>query len=250
MLRKGHELLFDPSYSVTIPRSVAVTKPDGTIENYGLFDDGLHDNWEMNDGKFGFEFTGTDQKGYYEFLFRRVGHTERGEVAMREESLGKIVSGIELGVITKSKPLHSGFQVGSTIPMGNFDKTTDSDVFFDIDTTYSLTNRFQLVAKLGYNHFADEIEEGLSHQRWINLSINLKTFINQPNTSGLDYYAQLGPGYYFQKSGSGSVGLNVSAGAQTNITKPIGLQFGIDYHQIFIKESIGFFGIRLGVIFL
>ena len=60
----------------------------------------------------------------------------------------------------------------------------------------------------------------------------------------------VGPGYYFPETGSGGVGLNAGFGAQTPTLKPIGFQFGLDYHHIFLDESIDFFGIRLGVIFL
>ena len=67
--------------------TVTITKPDGSRLILPLYDDGLHEDSIENDTTFGLDFTGTGQKGYYEFLVRSNGKTELNESVVREQLL-------------------------------------------------------------------------------------------------------------------------------------------------------------------
>lgn len=71
--------------------TVKITKPDGSVTNKALFDDGAHADGEASDAEWGLEFTETYQKGLYEFYIRGTGVTERGETVVREELISKYV---------------------------------------------------------------------------------------------------------------------------------------------------------------
>jgi len=76
-----------PGASVTM----SVEVPDGTIISDILYDDGLHGDGDPNDGAFGAYFPYTHWSGYYEFLIRSTGSTERGEIVVREAVLGTYI---------------------------------------------------------------------------------------------------------------------------------------------------------------
>lgn len=71
--------------------SVTVTKPNGVKLVKDLFDDGLHGDGDNNDATFGLAFSETNIRGNYEFLFRSLGKTERGEDVVREAFLTKYI---------------------------------------------------------------------------------------------------------------------------------------------------------------
>lgn len=68
-----------------------VTQPNGVVLYRKLYDDGLHKDGNVNDAIYGLDFTETTQKGYYEFLIKSYGTTERGEKIEREVFLSKYV---------------------------------------------------------------------------------------------------------------------------------------------------------------
>jgi hypothetical protein len=68
-----------------------VTTPSGSEYSVDLYDDGLHGDGEAKDATFGLDFTGTSEKGYYEFLIRSHGVTKRKENVVREQELAKYV---------------------------------------------------------------------------------------------------------------------------------------------------------------
>lgn len=71
--------------------TVSATRPNGMHTSQLMFDDGLHADGTAGDGVYGVDFTNTGQKGYYEFLVRSQGQTERGENVTREAFLAKFI---------------------------------------------------------------------------------------------------------------------------------------------------------------
>jgi len=236
--------------------SVDITKPDGSVVNRNLFDDGLHGDGEAGDAIFGVDFTDTSQKRYYEFLFRGTGLTERGETIVREELLAKYVVGPR-DEIPSPRHLISSFHVGATCPLGDLNAQSDSNVHVRADVTYMLKDYLHLLAMIGLNQFTAEHNSGIEHPRWINSSINIKALFPAPSGTGLRCYLQGGSGYYRSKAGSNDIGFNVGTGAQIPIGSLFRLEFGIDYHHVITnnattnkkEEPADFLTLQLGVLF-
>jgi Mg-chelatase subunit ChlD len=226
--------------------SVDITCPDGAIIHHVLHDDGYHSDGLAGDAQFGVDFT-AHQKGYYEFLFRGIGQTERGETIFREEQLVKYVSGTE--IFPDVRRFQASFHVGAANPLGDLNTLSDANIHIRLGGTYEIIDNWQLMTMIGLSQFTAEWDQGIEHPRWINFSLNLKKLFNVPSYSGLQIYLQGGPGYYTAKSGLNKFGFNFGTGAQIPIRKHFGLEFGADYNYIFTDDATMFITYQLGILF-
>lgn len=151
------------------------------------------------------------------------------------------------GPTAAGKHFSYSFHVGATHPISDLNADADANVHVRFDLDYALSDVFDAVLFAGLNQFTTESAAGIDHQRWTNLSVNLKRLF--PTTSGLDLYLQGGGGAYWPKSGSADFGFNFGAGAQIPISGPFKLDFGMDYHQVQDGVPDRFFTFQLGVIF-
>lgn len=71
--------------------SVAITRPDGSVNTERLYDDGLHGDEGSGDGIFGLSYYGTKLRGVYQFTFTSMGITDRGETVTRQAALNHFV---------------------------------------------------------------------------------------------------------------------------------------------------------------
>jgi hypothetical protein len=239
-----------PNGSVTVD----VRKPNGSRETKIMYDDGLHEDGAARDGKFGLVYRSTYQTGYYEFLFRGTGYTERGYKVKREELLSKHVAPFFGGIFDDGLPgfrrLGVSFHVGATYPLGDMDSLNDSNIHVRADTSYWLVKkRLQLMLMIGFSQFTAEWNAGIEHPYWLNFSANIKMVTNAISGTGLRLYLQGGPGYYRSKKGSYDLGFNIGAGWQIPISSPFSLEFGLDYHQLKNEERNRFLTFQLGAIF-
>lgn len=74
--------------------TAAVTTPSGNLWNLTLFDDGIHQDAQSNDGEYANTFTHTGEEGFYNIIFRASGKSGDGEPVYREEQRSKYVEGI------------------------------------------------------------------------------------------------------------------------------------------------------------
>ena len=73
--------------------TVEVETPSGTVYNYTMLDDGLHEDDDADDGNYGKRFTQTNEEGTYNFTFRSSGRSRDGEPVKREAVRSKYVEG-------------------------------------------------------------------------------------------------------------------------------------------------------------
>jgi hypothetical protein len=83
--------------------TVEALAPDGAVSNLILFDDGSHQDDEVNDGYYGNVFTKTFVGGSYQFTFRTEGKSRDGETVFREAVRAKYVEG-RLSIDPKDNP--------------------------------------------------------------------------------------------------------------------------------------------------
>jgi hypothetical protein len=83
--------------------TVEALAPDGAVSNLILFDDGSHQDDEVNDGYYGNVFTKTFVGGSYQFTFRVEGKSSDGETVSREAVRAKYVEG-RLPIDPKDNP--------------------------------------------------------------------------------------------------------------------------------------------------
>jgi len=89
--------------------TVQVDTPGGSIYNYILADDGIHEDDEVNDGNYGKLFLNTFEEGFYSFTFRAMGYTHNNESVFREAVRSKYVEGVT-PVIPPDKNCSNGDQ--------------------------------------------------------------------------------------------------------------------------------------------
>ncbi len=71
--------------------TVKATSPTGRIEHMTLYDEGMHDDGEPENGEYANFFTHTNEGGSYTFLFRAEGTSRDNEPVVREATRSKYV---------------------------------------------------------------------------------------------------------------------------------------------------------------
>ena len=126
---------------------------------------------------------------------------------------------------------------GTAIPTGSFANLYNPGFNVILDVGYHLSSHWSIMGYLGYNAFRSDSPE-VDDTYWMNLSVNLK--YNGPlpllPTTSLSYYVQAGPGYYFPKTGSGTLGGNVGFGLDQELSHWIYAEVGTDYHLLFSPD--------------
>jgi hypothetical protein len=190
---------------------------------------------------------------------------------------GKVIGGytyeIRIRERKKVRGLRFSFHVGATYPLSfgsnpyhekypdftDLNKIADSNVHFSFNLEYPFSNRFNVMAFLGFNQFTDDYKASV-HYNWFNASVNLKMLIPSPSGTGLQWYLRFGPGIYFPKKSllppnptATTYGGNFGLGARIPISGPFDLESGIDLHCTNFYNSsepkYWFFTLKLGVLF-
>jgi Mg-chelatase subunit ChlD len=144
--------------------------------------------------------------------------------------------------------IHYSFHVGSAHPFGgSLDDEADANVYLQGDVGYRLTDRLDLVGRLGFAQFTAEPSPGLDNTYWAHASFDAQFLF--PTPSGLRWYVQGGPGWYDPKAGSGDLGVNLGLGARIPLPGAFGLELGADYHYLFDDPRTRFVSVQLGVLF-
>lgn len=130
---------------------------------------------------------------------------------------------------------YGSFHVGSTYPLDDLNKRSDSNIHFRYDLSYKfpvIKDKLEiaLVVFYGFNQFTEDHFTGDDNIYWKNFSVNAKCIVNV--TSNYNLYWQAGPGSYTPKAGSNSSGYNIGGGFQVKMGGPSRLEFGVDYHVI------------------
>jgi opacity protein-like surface antigen len=131
------------------------------------------------------------------------------------------------------KPYSVSFQVGSTIPAGNFNNNYDADFSIGLNFDYHLAPQLSAVGLLGYNHF-NSGTPSVSDPYWWNISMNLKY---EFTTNPLRPYVNAGPGVYIPEHGSTRLGFNAGLGLNYSLNPSWVIELGADYHHIFTSGS-------------
>jgi hypothetical protein len=78
---------------------ITSTKPDGTTNNFSLYDDGTHSDDVAADGIYTNSFSQTSLEGTYKFFFDATGKNERGELVPRQATryLGLVAQTVSNG---------------------------------------------------------------------------------------------------------------------------------------------------------
>jgi hypothetical protein len=143
-----------------------------------------------------------------------------------------------------SLSLHSGI----SIPTSSFanDYKSGPNIIFDLG--YKINRSFDLVLYTGINFFKSNAT-GVSDNRLVNISLNLKYNKNIPllSTNKFYFYVQAGPGYYLQQSGSKEHGFNAGLGFDYRVSPHFYLEAGTEYHKT--CNDIQFLANHGGVIF-
>jgi hypothetical protein len=146
-----------------------------------------------------------------------------------------------------SAKVHYSFHVGSAHPFGNLDDEADANIYLQGDVGYSLTDRLDLVGRLGFAQFTEEPPAGLDNRYWTHASLDAQLLF--PTPSGLRWYVQGGPGWYEPKAGGGDPGVNVGLGARVPLSGAFSLELGADYHYLFDDAKTRFLSAQIGVLF-
>lgn len=162
---------------------------------------------------------------------------------------------------------NGSFHVGSTYPLSDLDKTSDSNIHFrfDLSFRYQITDKLEVAAVgfYGFNQFTEDHSTGSGDDNmyWKNISANVKVIWSFPNYY---LYLQAGPGSYKLKAngimypytpGVTASGYNVGGGFQVKMNGSSRLEFGVDYHRINAPTTwesnikTEFLTLQLGVIF-
>jgi hypothetical protein len=138
------------------------------------------------------------------------------------------------------------FHVGSAHPLGSFDRHADANIYWAVDASYRLNQRWNLVGTLGLAQFTEETATGADNQRITHLSLNAQALFATP--SPLKLYLQAGPGFYDRKVGGSDAGFNLGFGAIYPVSSSLDLQWGMDLHRLFGGEDDQFYTLHLGVL--
>jgi hypothetical protein len=138
------------------------------------------------------------------------------------------------------------FHVGSAAPLGRFDDHADANIYWAIDGSYRLNDRWNLVGTLGLAQFTEETATGADNQRITHLSLNAQALFGTPTP--LKLYLQAGPGFYDRKIGGSDPGFNLGFGAIYPVSSSLDLQWGADLHRIFSGDDDEFYTLHIGVL--
>ncbi len=246
---------FDPVLFASVSGEVIL--PDRSRIPITLYDDGAHDDGSDRDGIYAQAFAHTMPGGYMAELVT-TGVSNRNEPFTRYTILSWAFPG---GKPNPNEPdpddredprdplgegLAGSFHVGSSHPLGGFDKQSDANIHLRVDMSYPIRPNLRAMLMLGFSQFTADLSSGSDNQWWGNASANLQ--VTWPTTTGLQTYLQAGPGLYTPKSGSASAGFNLGFGGRIPLSGgPFALEFGADYHSVFGDADIDFVTAQLGV---
>ncbi len=238
-----------------------VVLPDKTHVPINLQDNGLHEDGENADAIYGELFMHNMPGGYFANL-TVTGVSSFNEPFTRYLYLSWSFPGLtqdpdepEEGgssdwpwEISEDKKMLMGFHVGSSHPLGKFNSYADANIHLRLDATYLLRPNLNAVLMAGWSQFTADFSSGLDNTWWINLSANAQAYTLMP--SGWYGYVQAGPGYYWNKSGTGSnVGANVGIGGLVPLASgPFAIRFGVDYHRLFNDGNVDYMTAQLSII--
>jgi hypothetical protein len=118
--------------------------------------------------------------------------------------------------------------------MGSFADDFQSGYNALLDVNYRLLPNLALMGFFGYNGFKSRTTS-IDDTYWMNLSFNLRYYWSIPLTIGprFSVYIGGGPGIYIPEIGDTEFGLNAGFGINYELSAPITLELGTDYHWIF-----------------
>jgi hypothetical protein len=157
---------------------------------------------------------------------------------------GVTLSGLQPGFQRFGLSAHGGV----AIPSGNFSNSFDQGINFLVDANYWFNSNWALFAFFGYNDFKSKIT-GVDDLYVLNLSLNLRYYINRSITPGPRwfYYVGGGPGYYIPERGDSKFGYNLGLGFGRHISNHLSAEIGFDFHKTF--DTIEFMHTHVGVVY-
>ncbi|PHI21525.1 hypothetical protein CEQ90_01530 [Lewinellaceae bacterium SD302] len=163
---------------------------------------------------------------------------------------GNTPGGVGSGL--NGKQLWYSFHLGSAHPLGDFDDLFDANVYAALDITYPFNDRFDVSLIAGLAQFTAEVPSGLEHERYLHLSANLNWRFSAAGSGALKPYLRAGTGYYRNKAGNNSQGINFGLGGVARIGERLLLSPGVDLHYAGLgKEDArrSFLTAHLGILF-
>ncbi|HJQ39970.1 MAG TPA: vWA domain-containing protein [Thermoanaerobaculia bacterium] len=133
-----------------------------------------------------------------------------------------------------------GFAVGSSHPLGRLDDIADANIYAKVDVERLIAPRTRARLTLGLAQFTPQ-------PHFTHLSLNLHRLFPRP--SGVDAFAEIGPGLYRDGGGTTRAGANLGAGFRFALTAASRLEFGADYHVLVTDGQTHFLTWHLGVLF-
>ncbi len=243
-----------------------VTLPDKSHVPISLKDDGAHEDGRNSDAIYGELFKHSMPGGYFASL-TATGISSLNEPFTRHIYLSWYFPGLEpdpdepeerddpdgdISIFwpdsdSVKRSLIWGFKVGSSHPLGKFNDYADANIHLRLDATYPVRPNLNAVMMAGFSQFTSDFSSARDNEWWSNLSVNAQFYTNM--ASGWFSYLQAGPGYYYQKSGSGgSVGFNAGLGGIIPLASgPFAINFGMDYHRVFDDNDVNFITAQLGI---